>query len=63
MGFIRDKAIDRAVREVDALATLLQAVNVALTALEERVKALENADRLRQVTSGNRRGAREFVRE
>ena len=48
MGLIRDRQIDRCISEVDALMTLLQAVNVSLTALEERVKALENGKQVAQ---------------
>ena len=62
MGIVRDRQIDRAINEVDALMTLLTAVNVSLAALEERVKALEDDHRQRSTPSGNRRGQREQLR-
>jgi hypothetical protein len=63
MGLIRDRQIDRCIHEVDALMTLLQAVNVSLTALEERVKALENGDRHRSAPSSDRRGQGKQLRD
>ena len=46
MGIVRERQIEKAINEVDALVTLLTAVNVSLSALEERVKALEHAQQM-----------------
>ena len=46
MGIVRERQIDRAISEVDALMTLLKVVNDSLAALEERVKALENGKQM-----------------
>ena len=62
MGIIRDRQIDTALREVDAISTLLNALNISLTSLEERVKALEN-DRQRSTSSGNRGRPRKLIRD
>ena len=62
MGIVRERQIDRAINEVDALMTLLTAVNASLAALEERVKAIEDDHRQRSAASGNRRGQREQLR-
>ena len=43
MGFARERQIDQFIREVDSLMTLVQAINTSLTALEGRVRTLENA--------------------
>ena len=37
MGIVRERQIEKAINEVDALFILINAVNVRLTALEERM--------------------------
>ena len=63
MGIVRERQIDKAIAEVDALITLVAALNVSLTALEERVKALENGNRHRGAAGSDRRGSREQLRD
>jgi hypothetical protein len=63
MGIVRERQIDKAISEVDALVTLLTAVNVSLAALEERVKALEDDHRQRSAASGNRGRPRKQLRD
>ena len=63
MGIVRERQIEKAINEVDALVTLLTAVNVSLAALEERVKALEDDNRQRSSASGNRGRPRKQLRD
>ena len=63
MGIVRERQIEKAINEVDALVTLLTAVNVSLAALEERVKALEDDHRQRSSASGNRGRPRKQLRD
>ena len=63
MGVIREREIDRAIREVDALVMLLESVNASLAAIEDRLKALEDDNRQRSASSGNRGRPRKQLRD
>ena len=63
MGIVRERQIEKAINEVDALVTLLTAVNVSLAALEDRLKALEDDNRQRSASSGNRGRPRKQLRD
>ena len=63
MGIVRERQIEKAINEVDALFILINAVNVRLTALEERMKALDDEHRQRSATSGNRGRPRNQLRD
>ena len=55
MGVILDRRIEQLIREVESLLVLVGAINVSLTALEGRVKELENGDRQRPPARSYRR--------
>ena len=63
MGIVRERQIDRAIDEVNALAMLLETVTARLAAVEDRLKALEDDNRQRSASSGNRGRPRKLLRD
>ena len=63
MGIVRERQIDRAIDEVNALAMLLETVTARLAAVEDRLKALEDDHRQRSAASGNRGRPRKQLRD
>lgn len=63
MGVALNRQIDKAIREVDILVDLVAALSKSLTALEGRLKVLEDGNRQRSIDAGHRRGPRVGLRD